>query len=157
MYCADIPVGFFVVSFPQIIPIHFFAHRKFKLNPFQFHCLQLKVNILCIHWFTQPLTFDIETRKFDENSLCVSGGANLSKHLPLQNKFLRISNNIFDLSFVLNACYIIFINCNVCPSCLPSSEVILLKNVARSEVENKRRNEQISKFSSKEYKYSSML
>ena len=90
MYCADIPVGYFVASFPQIIPIQFFAHRKFELNPFQIHCLQIKVNILCIHWFTQPFPFEIETRKFDEYSLCVYGVANLSNSPSLQNRFLEI-------------------------------------------------------------------
>ena len=132
MYCADIPIKIFVVSFPQIIPTHFFARHKFKLNPFKILCLQVKVNILCIHWFTQPFTFDTEIRKFDEHYLYTSDVAYLSKPPSLQNKLLRISNNIFDLGFVLNVCYILFIYCIICPSWLPISDVILLKNAARS-------------------------
>ena len=107
-------------------------------NPFQIHCLQLTVNILCIHRFTQPFIFDIETRKFDEYSLCVSGVANLINSPSLKNIFLSISNDLFDLSLLLNVCYIMFVICDTGPPCLHASDIILLKNAARYKVASKR-------------------
>jgi hypothetical protein len=117
----------FVAWFPQFIPNHFIAHHKCELNPFQIHCLQLKVNILSIHWFTQPFPFDIETKKFDDYSLFFSGVANLRNFSVFKNMFLNISNNLFDLNLLLNVCYIMFVKCDIDPSFVPISDVILLK------------------------------
>ena len=41
--------------------------------------------------------------------------------------FLNISNNLFDLNLLLNVCYIMFVKCDIDPSFLPISDVILLK------------------------------
>ena len=47
-----------------------------------------------------------------------------------------------------------FVICVIRPSRLPHSDVILLKNFPRYEVASKRSNDQLSKFPSKGYKYS---
>jgi hypothetical protein len=51
----------------------------------------------------------------------------------------------------------VFDICDICPSLLPRSDIILLKNAARYKVESKRQNDPLSKFSSKVYKYSRIL
>ena len=50
--------------------------------------------------------------------------------------FLIISNNLFDLSLLLNICYIMFVICDTGPSCLSGSDVFYLLRLqdTRSQV-----------------------
>jgi hypothetical protein len=56
---------------------------------------------------------------------------------------------LFALILLRNVCYLMFINCDIGPSCLPRSDVPLLKNIERANVSIKIHNYHLSKLFSK--------
>lgn len=95
-----------------------------KLNTKSFSTTFSKRTIYTMAYTT--LSSHIETRTSVDYSLCFSGVVKLCKYPSLQNMFFRIPIKIFSLILLMNIRYLVFVICNIGPSCLLSCDVTLL-------------------------------
>jgi len=144
MFCIGISVRYFYWLNIQTFTNSVFhsPYIPIKLNTKSFSTTSSEPTIYTLAHIT--VSFYLYTRNFDEYSLLVSGFEKCTNLHPCKICFQESKQNIC-LNISAKCMLLNVIICDIGPSCLPRSDVTLLKNNEVENVSNKRHYYQLLK------------